>query len=235
MQILDSWISSKIAELNNELVPATFAVQSGYFDAHSRVEAMREELERLSAIATWYTAQVNTVLNMTGGPQQRSILSLRVGRRRDLDEDYEESAAELLERLRRSHADLGWRLKTWVNLLIERGQLTREQAAALNLQEPKHVAYVARQEAERKERQQFEQGFEELRRAVKDYAKKTGASVGWGERDFLSTWNKGAFSKDERGLLAFAHALGERKLLPFGDRFANSWRELIAKLKGVLA
>ena len=231
MTIFENW-AKEIADLTNEIV----AIKTGlgdfaYFDGHETLQRKEERRAHLVTKHQWATGLLATIRRMVGDRPSLMKVSARRGRFDAESEQYIEGFDELYRRLSRNNGDPG---RLFLELAKQSG-LTAEQLASLDLVEPSDPAFVARAAAERKERRDFELGFEELRANVKAYAQKQNQSVGWAERDFLGVWNKGSFSKDERGLLAFARTLGERKLLPIADRFATSGKELLAKIKGVLA
>ena len=224
--IIDSEISSKIARLQNDLVAQKAAFESGYWDIGATITKAEQELEQLRMSAAWYSATVKQVLSLVDDQPSKLSVKLRRGRPEPDDEEYHESASELLSRLQRSHGDLSTRLRTWTKLLVERGQLTPEQLKTLDLKAPVSEAYEQERQKERQERQTFQGGVDKLLASVEQY--KPGY-----KREALAIYNRNHnhYSRDEKGLLMFAKHLGDEGLLPIRDRFVNSAAELFQKLK----
>lgn len=202
-----------------------------------QLNAEREELwarfNRLNAILEWWSEQMNYVFSKATGPETSGFRAPSSGDgppQPAATAQQWQSPRTLLHRLH--HQPLERALKLWVDDLVERGMLSEEDAAQVQL-DPPHDEHREKLLAEDRERlAQFEADFQKVLAKVERTAEKRGRHPGLPYRLALCLWNRrfAGIRKDRPTLNAFIKALEKEKLLPPLSATAKAATDLVKVL-----
>lgn len=236
--LIDHSTLAEISGLNEELL---ILQRQGSLDPETFFKADVTELERvqsrlayLGRLVRWYESRVKEVLSLVEGD-----VVLQGNRRFDGHSEAEvangqDLALEVLRNLTRSQT-IDSVLGPWVHQLANRGLLTAEAASQLDLTAPVDEERAKRRQEQAQREADYQAGVKKLREAALAYAAQNGND--WGHEDYRQAYHSriGGWSHDEEGLLGQARALGQRKLLPVGDRIGTSISDLWLRLRQVVA
>jgi hypothetical protein len=192
---------------------------------NTEADEVEADLQYLCNLAEWYTRKGNEIYAAILTP--KPLTCCHCGG------VLQERSPDPLQRLRElaRAGGPGYRLGQWVVWLKSKEMLPAD--FNIDLAEPVNEAQQQRDQAARAAEAKFQEGYAQLRAAVREYGRQGADHWGYADSGFLQVWNKGKFSADERGLLSFAKALAEKNLLPPGYRAAQSFKEMLTKVKGV--
>lgn len=195
---------------------------------------IRSRLAYLGRLVEWYRGKVSEVLDLIGNQtvvieeDSRFDFSPDLKHQRIAARQLAESILDSMISLFPTESIIGH----WVGRLVKRDLLTPEAAAGLDLAAPQDTDHQERRRKAEKEEADYQAGFSRLQQAALSHGQRTGN--GWALQDFLSVHNAriGGWPHDEKGLLEFSAALGQKSLLPgLTDRALSSIGELWDKVK----